>query len=130
MEFTRANWDSFDFRREVDEKIGLTCGWVPLESNPLVWWDVQANRAAPFSRGGPGLKWLPSDYPELALKAAEIVSRRRAARFSLSFSDGLWRASFDLRRSGASGVQRDPHIATCEAIVRIGDVPDPAKLFE
>lgn len=124
-------WFDPGYKDDVDRRVAEIIGW---ELRNWTWYDGERETdylaVEDISLVGKH-KWTPTEYVEEALEAAHLVSDRRWMPFTLRRQDRNWTAEFHMR--GRPGECAQTHVdaarAICEAILRLGKLPDPNRLF-
>lgn len=135
MNNPRIDYNDWTFGREISKRIAFAMGWKinPRDENMFMdpgEKEEDPNWYLPNTDVPPSYNdriFHPMENPEVALLAISRLARRRRARFRMECSpEGEWMARFELSgpNGNPSGYNRVPTLAMCEAMVKLGDIPD------
>lgn len=126
------DWNDWSYAGEISERIADLIGWEHAPRDPWTWWDSVRNEDTGFDRfsSDHGNNWFhPFLHVEHAILAADLIATRRKMPFELKCSaEGQWSASFPAGQ--ARGFNDEIQKAVCEAILRLGDVGAPSRIFQ
>jgi len=125
VEIEKINWTDFSWAGEVSEEIAALIGWMPRldefwdskgRTDFCIWTSRNEPRFDPFN-----------DLNHAMLAANRLIDIRRVPFALERHPDGWWKASFTVTGGSAWATRDLPQSAICEAILKLGRVPDFRK---